>query len=98
VFSLQIRAFARLVEVDITASAGAGDTGASAWEIVEPRRIVSQDAPPRRLVRRPLLEQLEQAPGIGHLALDPGCGQSLPQTRRSGLARTSASWNGRASG
>src|SRR5882757_4762547 len=51
-------------------SAPASRTG-ELREIVEPCGIVDQDAPPRRLVRGPLLEQLQQAPGIGHLAFDP---------------------------
>ena len=42
--------------------------GASARKIIKPRRIVDQDALPRRHVWRPLLEQLEQAPDIGHFA------------------------------
>jgi putative copper resistance protein D len=38
-------------------------------KVVEPRRIVDEDAPARRLVAHPLVEQLEQMPGIGHLVV-----------------------------
>src|SRR3984957_19944802 len=39
-------------------------------KIVKPRRVVDQDAPQSRRLGRPLLEQLEQAPGIRHFAFD----------------------------
>ena len=58
-------------------------------EPVEPRRIVGQDQPSARLVRRPVEETVEQhrlvRPGSW-----PGWGQLLAQSIRSGAWRTSA--------
>jgi hypothetical protein len=39
-------------------------------KIVEPRRIVDEDAAADRIVRRSFVGQIEQVPGIRHLVLD----------------------------
>ena len=51
-------------------------------------RVLDQDAVARRVVRRPVGEQIEQHRVVGLVAASVGCGQSLPHTMRSGAAAT----------